>query len=137
MQPPQVGRGVLSYKGQGRKAFFFEKKKQKAFVRAVAVRWQATDRASGAVSAATKKDGEGRNRSQNKASGSFLKKRTKKLLLTWWTLPERTATAPAKAFCFFFSKKKAFLNFYCVGNVQIPRPCVAAYSSPPGASFNW
>ncbi len=46
----------------------------------------------------------------SKASGSFLKKRTKKLLLLERALPEKTATAGQK-FSFFFSKKKAFLRF--------------------------
>ncbi len=40
-------------------------------------------------------------------SGSFLKKRTKKLLSLGWALSRGRATAEAKAFCFFFSKKKA------------------------------
>ncbi len=42
-------------------------------------------------------------------SSSFLKKRTKKLLLLAYPSVERSATARAKAFCFFFSKKKALL----------------------------
>jgi mRNA interferase MazF len=41
-------------------------------------------------------------------SGSFLKKRTKKLLLLWRTLPDRTATATQKSFASFLQKRRLF-----------------------------
>ncbi len=43
---------------------------------------------------------------RKKESGSFLKKRTKKLL-SFCTLCRRSARQQAKVFCFFFSKKKS------------------------------
>jgi multidrug efflux system outer membrane protein len=50
-----------------------------------------------------------------KESSSFLKKRTKKLLLVtpnvMFPLATRALAPGAKVFCFFFSKKKAFLPF--------------------------
>jgi hypothetical protein len=47
---------------------------------------------------------------RDKGSGSFLKKRTKKLLYLEYTLPNGRATAPDKSFCFFSSEKKVFLK---------------------------
>jgi len=54
-------------------------------------------------------------KSPKKESGSFLKKRTKKLLVlctraSWTRHTSIDAGAGAKVFCFFFSKKKAFLT---------------------------
>jgi hypothetical protein len=43
------------------------------------------------------------------ASGSFLKKRTKKLLLPAGVGTRVPHPAGAEVFCFFFSKKKRFL----------------------------
>jgi hypothetical protein len=43
-------------------------------------------------------------------SSSFLKKRSKKLLIVWAELfRERPKPRQIQIFCFFFSKKKAFL----------------------------
>ena len=48
--------------------------------------------------------------SASKASSSFLKKRTKKLLSLGYPSGERSATAETKVFCFFSSEKKALLS---------------------------
>ena len=47
---------------------------------------------------------------RKQASGSFLKKRTKKLLFPWARAGGNSATAGPKVFCFFSSEKKALLS---------------------------
>jgi hypothetical protein len=44
-------------------------------------------------------------------SSSFLKKRTKKLLFLWRTVPDRTATAMKKSFASFLQKRSLPLPF--------------------------
>jgi hypothetical protein len=54
----------------------------------------------------------GLDHDSQEASSPFLGKRTKKLLqVLTGTFPDRSATAQTKAFCFFFSKKKALHSF--------------------------
>jgi hypothetical protein len=49
---------------------------------------------------------------RNTESSPFSRKRTKKLLsVLTRTFPDKSATAQIKAFCFFFSKKKALPCF--------------------------
>jgi 4-amino-4-deoxy-L-arabinose transferase-like glycosyltransferase len=56
-----------------------------------------------------------------------LQKRTKKLLLVWRALVERSATAPQKFFASFFQKRRIFLAFACLA-LWLP----GFFTLPPG-----
>jgi hypothetical protein len=45
---------------------------------------------------------------EGKQESSFLKKRSKKLLHSGYSLSREAAARQIKVFCFFFSKKKSF-----------------------------
>jgi hypothetical protein len=63
----------------------------------------------GLMLAAGRKEGPGLAPKPGQGSSSFLKKRTKKLLLCSMQAVFRPNEQRAKVFCFFFSKKKYFL----------------------------
>jgi hypothetical protein len=67
---------------------------------------------------------------KGKTRGSFLKKRTKKLLFIESTRADKHPTKNSKVFCFFFSKKKCFLDWRLLGNV----PFIASPGSGTTAS---
>ena len=66
-----------------------------------------------------------------KASSSFLKKRTKKLLSPGYPSAERSATALIKVFLLLFFQKKQALLFLCVAFPALAEPVTPPEISPP------
>jgi hypothetical protein len=62
-----------------------------------------------------------RRSAERKESGSFLKKRAKKLLNPEPSLSGEAEAKCAKVFCFFFSKKKTFLSQPSFGSAETHR----------------